>query len=76
MAVQFDEGPVMAARASVRRTSFITGLVLKSGLVKTEKGVKLVLLAVLILALLLTALLIRGTSVEVEPPSPDEYLVN
>jgi hypothetical protein len=76
MAVQFDEGPVMATRSSVRRTSFITNLVLKTGLVKTERGAKIVLLGVLVLALLLTTLFVQRTNIEVEPPSPDEYLVN
>lgn len=75
MAVQFDEPTFSSARKTGRRASFITGLFLKIGLVKTEEGAKLLMLIVLIVAVALSALLFARSSVTVEPPSADEVIV-
>lgn len=65
MGVVFDEKPLTANRA--RRTSFLTGLVIKTGIVKNEKGAQIVMLAITIVALLLVAGLLPGVFSTPEP---------
>lgn len=77
MAVQFDEGPVLPSRPpSAKRLSLITGLLIKTGLVKSERGAKLLLLLVALIAIAVTAYLLTAGRVIVEPPTAAEIIVN
>jgi hypothetical protein len=76
MAVEFDEQVALPSRPVSRtRPSLLTGLILKSGLVKTETGAAFVLGGILVVLVLMTLFLHTRNSVKVEPPTPDQYLV-
>jgi|CXWL01.1.fsa_nt_gi hypothetical protein len=56
MGVIFDEKPLTATRA--KKTSFLAGLILKTGIVKTEKGAQVVMLIITIGAFFLMVVLL------------------
>ncbi len=77
MTVEFNEGPTYTPRTSMKqKTSFITGLIIKTKLVKTEGGAQMVLIALLlvVLALLFLSWNRNPTFVTPEPPTAEEII--
>jgi len=75
MAVQFDEPIPVRTRSLSKRTSLITSLFLKTGVVKTEAGARVLMLVTAIVALVVAGYLFMQGSVTVEPPSANEVFV-
>lgn len=76
MAVEFNEGPMLPVRPQGgKRRSFVSGLIIKSGIVKTERGAQVVIFALLIIVLGATLFLFRANQTATpEPPTADEVL--
>ena len=60
MAVIFDEKPMMPIRPRKMKTSFITGLILRTGLVKSKAGAQSVMLVITILAFAIMVMMLPG----------------
>lgn len=76
MAVIFDENPIAPSRAvSAKRSSFLTKLIIKTGIVKTEAGAQIALLIIALVVVALWLYVGMASNVVVEPPSAEEIIV-
>lgn len=78
MAVTFNEGPIDSVRPRTRRGLYITDLILKTGIVKTEPGAQVVMLTITVCAFVAIALLLPDVLSSQKPPAhlpanPDAY---
>lgn len=74
MSVEFNEGPVLSARSAAPQYSFLTRLILKTGIVHTPQGAAIVLFAFAILALFLSYLLFSSALKGPPVPNPADFI--
>lgn len=76
MAVVFNEGPTLPVRPQGgKRRGFIIGLIMKTGVAKTESGAQVVVLVLLLVVLGATFLMFRANQAATpEPPTAEEVL--
>lgn len=73
MAIEFNEPARLASRQSPRRAKGLTGLFIKTGLVKSEGGARLLMLFIAVIALAAVFFLLMNGPKEVPLPNPADY---
>jgi hypothetical protein len=72
MTVEFDEAAPTGPSRPPERPSFFTGLVLKTGLVKTAKGAQVVILILALLLLAATVFQFKQANIQAPFPTPEQ----
>lgn len=75
MPITFDENETQARTVPPRRGFSSSAFLIKTGFVKTERGAQILLLIIAAIAVAFLVYVVTSNSVTIEPPSPEEYLV-
>ncbi len=76
MPVTFDENEVPVRASSAKHRVSFSEFLIKNGVVKTERGAQILLIVVAVILIGIFLYTVSSSSVKIEPPSPEEYLVD
>lgn len=68
--LQFNEGQEFARSRAVSKPSFLTGLILNTGLAQTERGAQQILLGVAVICIVAALYVAFSSGTSVPPPNP------